>query len=99
MRENDVSCAAHWSTNTSPCPIEPGEHTCWRSGEHRTHLCECGEIRLPAVAASARPCGHRWSEGRPCAEINHVCLREGEHDTHVCTCLATDTPTRSGVAV
>jgi hypothetical protein len=100
MRENDPPCTERWQTNTSPCPSELGEHGCWRSAEHRTHLCACGEIKIAVrVAAPVSSCGYRWSEGRPCSDREHACQRGGEHATHVCGCLATDTPAWVGVWV
>jgi hypothetical protein len=111
MQEGQPRCTVHWWSSTDLCPVEPGEHTCVRDDEHRTHVCVCEAMRTsppetpgggpvsddPADAANR--CGYRWSEGRTCSSIAHTCDREDDHETHVCACLATDTPTRAGARV
>jgi hypothetical protein len=100
MGDEGSQCEMRWWSSNDACPLEPGEHACRRIDDHQTHLCDCGVFRIPAVVPpQPGACGRRWSEGRSCTEINHVCQRDDVHDTHVCTCLATDTPTRAGVAV
>jgi hypothetical protein len=102
ISDKDSPCGVRWWTSAAPCPVEPGEHACWRTSEHRTHLCGCGEIKLPPARSVtlAEGCGYRWSDGRPCADgTPHVCTRQGEHGTHVCGCLASDTPSPVAVPV
>jgi hypothetical protein len=89
-RNGEGPCAVRWASGEA-CRIDAdGDHRCWRRGVHRTHLCDCGAIKVPATTAPST-CSYRWSEGRPCEEDRaHRCQLEADHGTHVCACLATD---------
>ena len=86
---DESPCSARWISG-EPCRVDAtGDHHCWRSGEHRTHVCDCGVIKLP-TAKTPSACTHPWSEGRACRPGRvHWCQRGGDYGTHACACRAT----------
>jgi hypothetical protein len=53
--DEKISRCAHRRSTDETCPANPsGSHGCWRTTDHSSHLCNCGEARYAPQQIAAQ---------------------------------------------
>jgi hypothetical protein len=60
---DDAQCGQRWTSGDVCAVAADGSHTCWRTTDHRTHICDCNAIKPATTTAS--PEVHRTGEASP----------------------------------